>query len=116
MPQYNVLSPLRHNGEIFLPGAVVEMTQQQAAALLWAAAIEEKSVSKKEITLVSEDPKQAVETDINKAIRGLDVKDQSLWLKNGRPRTETLAAIVGRRVSANERDQIWQQWMEENSP
>jgi hypothetical protein len=116
MPQFNVLTPLRHNGEFYSLGAVVEMTQKQAAALLRAAAIVEKPVSQNNFKLVSDNPKANVEMDLSKAISGLDLTDHSLWMKDGRPRTQALAAIVGHRVSAIIRDQLWQQWIEENSP
>jgi hypothetical protein len=120
MPQFNVLTPLHHNGEIYSPGAVVEMTQQQAAALLRAAAINEKSVSQKDAKLVSNNPKAKVETEfesnLGKTIRELDLTDPSLWMKDGRPRTQVLSSIFGRHVSAKERDQIWQKRIEENRP
>jgi hypothetical protein len=116
MPQFNVLTPLRHNGKLYSPGAVVEMTQQQAAALLGAAAITLETVSQKETLPVFNEQKPAVETALSNAISGLEKTDQSLWMKDGRPRTEALSATVGHRITAKQRDQAWQQWIEENRP
>ncbi|MBF0193485.1 MAG: hypothetical protein HQL71_02965 [Magnetococcales bacterium] len=116
MPQFIVLTPLRHNAKVYSPGAAVDMTQQQAAALIRAAAIAEKPFSQTEVKTANKELKKAEETDLSKAINELDVKDKSLWMKDGRPRTEALIAIVGYRITAKERDINWQQWKEENRP
>ncbi|MBF0380689.1 MAG: hypothetical protein HQL69_06710 [Magnetococcales bacterium] len=114
MAQFNVLTPLRHNGRSYCPGAVVEMTQQQAAALLRVAAIGETTVLQNGQSSPKNN-KPNVDDDLITAINKLDSGDGSLWMKDGRPRTESLAALLGRRVSADERDKSWQQWQKENS-
>ena len=46
--------------------------------------------------------------DIQTAIIALDEEDESLWLDNGKPRTEALAAVLDGPVSAAERDEAWE--------
>ncbi|MBF0358947.1 MAG: hypothetical protein HQL70_10095 [Magnetococcales bacterium] len=101
MLRFKVLTPLRHNGISYMPGAVVEMTAKQAAALFGAVAINKQSASK---------------TGFADTISRLNPADQSQWRRDGLPRTEALSAVAGRRVSAKERDRLWQQWTKENSP
>lgn len=51
---------------------------------------------------------QAADGDlIQAAIRQLDAADVSLWLKDGRPKTEAVSAVAGFAVSAAERDTAW---------
>ncbi len=113
MPQYTVLTPLRHDGRRYEPGAVVYVTTRQAAALLRIAALSETplcGVGEEDSDTRSE---PAATISIATAIPRLDPTDPSLWTRDGRPRTETLSSLLGRRVSARERDQSWQRWMKE---
>jgi hypothetical protein len=114
MAQFTVLTPLNHDGHSYEPGAVVELTGKQAATLLRVAAIKKQPDCGVEVKVSDENSESAVATNIATAIPRLDPTNPSQWTRDGRPRTETLAAIIGRRVSALERDRIWQQWIEEN--
>jgi len=47
-----------------------------------------------------------------RAVAALDPEDKALWTGSGTPRTEALEKIVGGRVTAEERDQAWQVFRE----
>jgi hypothetical protein len=113
MPLFTVLTPLNHNGHHYAPGAVVAVAEQQAAALLRVAALDHPPLYGTGIKFCAESLEPAVETTLATAIPRLNPTDPSQWTRDGRPRTEALAAIIGRRVSANERNRIWRQWLKE---
>lgn len=113
MPNYLVLTPLRHDGFLSLPGSQVTLTAGQAAPLLKVAALEDIPLGKGDDESMVGGIAGAVIPELVTAIPLLDVADSRQWTRDGRPRTELLAAIIGRRVSATERDTVWQQWIEE---
>ena len=55
---------------------------------------------------IENDESEAIEDVIN-AIELLDEDDESNWLGDGKPRVEALETLVGRDISATERDIAW---------
>ena len=48
MPQYDVISPVNHDGKKYLPGSVIELSEEKARELLKSNVLAEKSSSEKE--------------------------------------------------------------------
>ncbi|MBF0448583.1 MAG: hypothetical protein HQL67_10305 [Magnetococcales bacterium] len=113
MPTFTVCTPLQHNGHRYEPGTAVELTLEQGATLVSVGVVEQGFCCGAGESFFDEQLEQAIEIPLALAISRLDPVNPSLWRRDGRPRTEALAAIVGRRVSALERDQIWQYWTKE---
>ncbi|MBF0453262.1 MAG: hypothetical protein HQL72_00420 [Magnetococcales bacterium] len=111
MARFTVLTPLHHDGKRFAPGAVVEMGPDQGAALLRVAALGEPPVQEEGGT--GHNPPDA---PLGKLLHQLEPNNPNHWTRTGLPRTETLTTLMGRRVSASERNRLWTQWIKEKNP
>lgn len=91
---YSVLSPVNFNNKRYEVDATLELDDEHAEGLLRVAAI-----------AASAQPLRAEQ--IANAIAALDTEDGKLWLKDGKPSTEAIAAITGFAVSGAERNEAW---------
>lgn len=92
---YRTLRAVEHDNTRYAEGELIALDDVFSAALLAVNAIELESV-------VADNSSQ-----IQAAMRQLDTADATLWLKDGRPKTEAVSAVAGFAVSAAERDAAW---------
>ncbi|MDH2918491.1 MAG: hypothetical protein PXX73_04780 [Sideroxydans sp.] len=91
---YSVLSPVEFDHQRYEIGAEIELEEVHAEGLLGVNAIAS-----------SNQPLRAER--IASAIAALDTEDSNLWLRDGKPSAEAIAAITGFVVSAAERNEAW---------
>jgi len=85
--------------DIHHPGALVEIEdEKEAAGLIKAGKVRE---AKPPLHVVVD------LDDIVEAIGGLDKDDEVLWTKSHKPKTEALAALIEKQITARERDAAW---------
>lgn len=102
MKTYRVISPLRVNGKRRDIGQIVKLDEATAVVQLERGRVEEASDDEP-----AAPPKGGpLIGDLVAAIGQLDPEDPSLWMKDGRPKTEALT-VVGA-VTAAERDAAWE--------
>lgn len=99
MPKFKVLNPIKTPEGIVRDG-YIEVADKEVEELTRAGVIGEQ-----EPVLTAAPADRAAE--IQAAISQLDMTDSSLWLKDGSPKTESIAAITGWNVSADERNAAW---------
>lgn len=99
MSKYKVLNPVKTPDGIVREG-YIEVAAGEVEELTRAGVIGEQ-----EPVLTSAPVERTAE--IQAAISQLDMTDVALWLKDGSPKTESIAAITGYSVSAAERDAAW---------
>jgi len=104
---YTVSSPIRHNGKDYAEGDSIDLSDKDAKSLLEINVIGTGAATGKTPTMPLDEAERLAA--IVDAIGKLSGKDASLWLKNGAPKTEAIAAITGWDVSAKERDAAWTQ-------
>jgi hypothetical protein len=105
---YTVLSPIRHDGKDYEIGGTIGMDNEQASTLVEIGVLSymggfapvEKSAG------APTDPEERL-TAIKAAIGTLDSNNLDLWLKDGRPSGEAVAAVTGWPVAAAERNTAW---------
>ena len=121
--RYLCLSPVRFDGRRYLPGENIELPEDVAAQLLGNGVIEpapgKAKPPKKD---PAPEPKKDAEpepekdpapetpaqpTTVAEAIDRLDPENADHWTKTGTPQVPALTALLGRRVTAAERDQAW---------
>ena len=111
MAKYQIKSPLKvldavGNGFIQTEGEV-ELSAKDASELLARDLVGEIVIQ----TLVPAAAGPTDETErlaeIQNSIGLLDTTNSDLWLKDGRPNTAAIIAIVGWNVTAAERDAAW---------
>lgn len=99
MASYKVLNPIKTEHGIVREG-YVEIADGEVAELRRLGVIGEQEPVATQAVSANSDLIQA-------AIRQLDAADTTLWLKDGRPKTEAVSAVAGFAVSAAERDAAW---------
>lgn len=100
--QYKALEPM-HIGRDIRPGDVFEAEPAEVAG---KDVVELGAPSGGLNVPTDEAERLAV---IVAAIGLLDTADAALWLKNGAPKTEAIAEVIGWQLSAKERDAAWAQ-------
>lgn len=93
---YVVLSPVHHDGVLYVPGETMELDEATAAPLLGIesiAAVNEQAASRDQV--------------LDRALASLDPDDAALWTQGGLPQVAALEAAAGFDVTAAERDAAW---------
>jgi len=99
MPKFKVLNPIKTPEGIVQDG-YIEVADGEVEELTRVGVIGEQ-----EPVLTGLHADRIAEIQV--AILQLDMTNGSLWLKDGSPKTEAIAAITGSNVSASERDAAW---------
>ncbi len=131
MAMYPVLEPLKYNGQRYKPGEDVEMESKHAAA---CAAVgdaispkepeqpnnnpadnqdnKETALSDTEVENPAADEQSSQDPleEIVDAIAGLDAENESHWTNDGKPDSRSLSAVLGRIISATDRDAAWERY------
>lgn len=107
MPIYPVLRGLRHDGRRYRLGDTVRLSEDEAAAVAVGVlgAPSEGDGDEAETLTASE---EAALVPVLRAIQSLVPGAEGVWLNDGRPNATALATVLGRAVSAAERDAAWQ--------
>lgn len=100
MKSFTVNTPLKRGGRITPAGKVVELPEEEARPLLALGAIVPAAVA-------PAPPPPAEGDDLVAAIAKLDPAREDHWTQGGKPECRALAEIIGRDVSAKERDAAW---------
>ncbi|MEW6314134.1 MAG: hypothetical protein AB1513_08870 [Pseudomonadota bacterium] len=105
---YDVATAVEHDGKRYESGSKLALDDAAAAPLLAVLAIKD-SVGTAPAPSGNVPPADEQErlAAVTAAIAGLDPANADLWLKDGRPKTEAIAAVTGWQVSAAERDAAW---------
>ena len=93
---YVVLTPVRHNRTLYVPGDTMELDEATAAPLLGVesiAPVKEQAASRDQV--------------LDRALASLDPNDAALWTQNGLPQVAALEAAAGFDITAAERDAAW---------
>lgn len=106
---YRVLLPLDYDNKRFEQGSLVDIEDDQIASLLAVAIVEGPVDTPKAVAPVATGPADSKVrmASLSAAISSLDPNNPDLWLKDGKPSTEAVAAAVSFAVSATERDAAW---------
>lgn len=106
---YRARLPLDLDNKRYEPGQTVEIDDEHIEALLGVGAIEGPIDAPKTAAPVNTGPTDSKVrmASLSAAIASLDPNNTDLWLKDGKPSTEAVAAAVGFAVSATERDAAW---------
>lgn len=104
MKTYTVESPIKHDGKEYAAGDSVELNEKDATDLLAISVVSGPVEGTSKAPVLTDEERQAA---IVEAIATLDPADTALWLANGAPKAEVIAAITGWKVSAAERDAAW---------
>lgn len=102
--QYIVKSAVDHDNERFEAGSPIYLEDKQAESLLAANVIE---VPTGDAPVVAPTDAQERLAEIVTAIGKIDPNNTDLWLKDGKPASEAIAAVLGWPVSASERNTAW---------
>jgi len=107
MKNYTVITPVKDAAGIHQAGEVIELSDKDGAELLGLGAVAESTVPVAPI--VPQSPvDETVRLDaIKAAIVALDKNNADLWLKDGKPSTDAIAAITGWLVTAGDRNTAW---------
>lgn len=109
--KYPVLLPLDHDNRRYEPGKKVELDDVTAdvAALIKLGVIGEAVAAVSAQAAGNTKPTVAAElmSALTAAIGQLDPNNTDLWLKDGKPSTEAIAAVTGFAVTAEERNAAW---------
>lgn len=100
---YAVTSPIKCGGKRYAVGSTIDLEEGEAAKLREAIGDEIASQGGGQASADGVDRFAA----IGEAVGRLDPDDKVLWLKNGAPKTEAIAAITGWPVTAADRDAVW---------
>ena len=98
--KYEVISPLKDDAGLHGIGDTVEMAEKDARELIDIGVLAAVAAA----APVDDQERQAA---IAAAIGQIDAANADLWLKDGKPSTDAIAAITGGPVSAAERDAAW---------
>ncbi|MEI7456563.1 MAG: hypothetical protein WCK93_07525 [Nitrosomonadales bacterium] len=106
---YRVRSPLDLDNNRYEIGELVDIDDKQVESLLLVAVVEGPVDTPKAVAPVATGPADSKVrmASLSAAISSLDPNNQDLWLKDGKPSTEAVAAAVGFAVSSTERDAAW---------
>lgn len=100
---YLVISPVKHGGKRYEPGATVTMEETIAGPFV-PAWLQEKPAIQVHSAPTDETERIA---GILEAILKLDPNDAGLWMKNGAPKTEAIQVHTQWPVKASERNAVW---------
>lgn len=100
MEKFEVVSPVKHDGVLYRVGEFIEGELERFKEMLHIGSVKISD------STPPADPQARIEA-VKTAIGQLDVANPDLWLKDGKPATEAIAAITGGPVSAAERDEAW---------
>ncbi len=100
MEKFEVVSPVKHDGVLYRIGEFIEGKLEHLEELLHIGSLQVASDTP------PADPQARLEA-VKAAIVQLDPANLDLWLKDGKPATEALAAVTAGPVSAAERDAAW---------
>ena len=105
---YLILSPVEHDDVRYEIGASVLLSDADAAGLLAvsAVALDASGPAVADAPVVPMDAGER-QTAIIAAIGQLDPANNDLWLKDGKPSSDAIAAITGWPLSATERNSAW---------
>ncbi|MEW6562718.1 MAG: hypothetical protein AB1400_05730 [Pseudomonadota bacterium] len=106
---YRVRLPLDLDNKRYEPGQLVEVEDAHVDALMEVEALEGPVDAPKPAAPVATGPADSKVrmAALSAAISSLDPNNADLWLKDGKPSAEAVAAAVGFAVSAAERDAAW---------
>ncbi len=126
---YTCDSPVNHDGKLYAIGAPIDLTDDAAESLLALGRISAPPANPVPSNVVNlgDAKKGAGEADtgtpagagdeptdpvvrqaaIKVAIASLDREDESLWLKSGAPDAKAVTEVLGWKVTAAERDEVW---------
>ncbi|SDH92311.1 hypothetical protein [Roseospirillum parvum] len=112
MSQYMVSSDMavRVGGRLYHEGETLTMDPALAAPLMAQGRLRSHTPVVEPPATDTTDPATATDgaTDLLAAIGQLEPGNPDHWTKDGRPDARALAAVVGREVSAAERDAVWE--------
>ena len=104
---YSVLMPVDYDNQRYDIGAGIDLEEKHAAPLLAVQAISEPTTaSAPPADTAPEDASERLAA-ITTAIGQLDPDNAGLWLKDGKPKSDAISAVLGWPVSAAERDAAW---------
>ena len=119
MKSYRILEGVVFSGGLAVPGAILEIPDDEAADLL-ADGFIENLVAASPSSLVDagagtrdQNPAPAPADQMERrrliaaAIVSLDPGSDIAWTKSGKPRVEMIESIVGFDITMAERDQVW---------
>lgn len=104
---YSVLTAVDHDNQRYETDSVIDLDDQQAAPLLAVAAIEPTAAASAPAGVTAPEDASERLAAISTAIGQLDPANTGLWLKDGKPKTDAIVALLGWPVSAAERDAAW---------
>jgi hypothetical protein len=102
--QYTVLNAVDHDNRRYEAGNTIDLEDTESQVLLALKAIEGPSGDVAPIEPT--DPKERLAA-ITGAIGQIDPNNQDLWLKDGKPSSEAIVAVLGWTISAAERNVAW---------
>lgn len=100
MPDYKVLTPIKDHDGLHQPGETITLTGKDESEMIVLGAVQAVEMPAE---LSAEERLAAIEV----AISQLDPSNDDLWLRDGRPDTNALAALTGFKMSASERNAAW---------
>lgn len=101
--RFDVLSPFKHDGVLYKIGQTIEAEAEQLAEMV---GLGHAQASADQPAAVPTDPSARIEA-IKAAIGTLDKENTDLWLKDGKPAAEAIAAVTGWPITAGERNDAW---------
>lgn len=101
MPDYIVDNcPLRRNGKDYGIGKTVTMPEKDAEPLLALGVIKPAASS-------AGSDGEVTREEIIQAIGRLDPGNKDLWTSGGKPQVSAIEAVLGKQISAGDRDAAW---------
>jgi hypothetical protein len=102
--QYAVKTVVDHDNKRYEIGSTIDLDDEQAESLLALKAIEGPTGDAE--LQVPTDAKERLAAIVT-AIGKIDLNNTDLWLKDGKPASEAIAAVLGWSVTAAERNAAW---------
>jgi hypothetical protein len=102
---YTVLNPVEFDHQRFEIGAAIDLDDKDAAPLLTVKAVELAPNQTASATVPTDEAERLAA--IVAAVAQIDPANPDLWLKDGKPATEAIAAITGWPLTAAERNAAW---------
>lgn len=103
---YNVLTPVEFDHERFEVDTTINLEDKDATPLLAVKAIELAATQTPGAATAPTDPAER-QAAIVSAIGELDPNNPDLWLKDNKPDTAAISAVLGWLVTAAERNAAW---------
>ena len=106
---YEVLSPLKHDGDEVEVGQTVSLSKKDAAPLLACGAIRDPRAVDVEVVVEAEATREEQIVEGVKAMMAEDPEkgQAALWTKAGKPEVKAIEKMVGFDITAAERDAAW---------